>query len=717
MQLPDAGQVSIESRRERIKKLLAPDSIAFIGGNWVSAGIAYCRQLGYPGRIIVVNPKRGEIGGIACVPTIDEMPIKPDVAFVCINKNIAIDIIAGLNRLGVAGAVCNAAGFGEIGDGGKSAEAELERAAGDMLLLGPNSPGYVNFHSRAAVAMERFGLQPAAPGVALISQGGAIMQDLIASSRDLPLTHMIGVGNQLDLSIPDCIDALLDDQQVRGFALYLEAMPDVTALGEVALKAQQRGVPIVVLKSGRSDSGTRAMFSHTASMTSPKNAVDAVFERFGLIPVRDLPEMLETLKFLVTSGAPRGRRTAIVTASGMHSALAADAAEAAGLDVAYPSAASLEAQREVLPDIATPGNPLDLTTYYWGQREPQAHCYRALFADDYDIALSVTNYPIPDTWDLDAWEQGFFGFVDVVGDLEISAATVTLFPESFPPAAKSDHVDAGIAPLQGLTESMRAVANAVNYGESRRRILARARERVLLPACPAQADPAEIEILDEHAAKSRLAAAGVAVPANQRLRRGDADGFQLHLAGPCAVKLLHPELAHKTELGAVRLGVDGGEAVLEAMRDIERDLSAANSELGCENFLVEEMIDDGLLELCVGVTRIDGIGLLLTLGAGGTLTELMPERASLLLPAAREDFEAALAGLNLARLIDGYRGKTAADGPALIDTLVAIGEFAETERGRLLELEINPLILRPRGAVAVDAFLRLGAADRKREAT
>ncbi len=252
---------------------------------------------------------------------------------------------------------------------------------------------------------------------------------------------------------------------------------------------------------------------------------------------------------------------------------------------------------------------------------------------------------------------------------------------------------------------MRAVANAAAWGENRRGILERARDQVLLPACPASRDQVEVARLDEHAAKSLLAAAGVAVPASQLLQRAGADGFSLRLAGPCAVKLLQPGLDHKTELGAVRLGVDGREAVIAAMREIERSVAAADAGIDCERYLVEQIVGDVLLELCVGVTRVDGIGLLMTLGAGGTFTELMPERASLLLPAARADVASALDRLPVARLIDGYRGRAPGDRAALVDTLAAIAAFAETRRESLLELEINPLILHPRGAVAVDAIL------------
>lgn len=699
----------ITGRIERLRQVLAPASIAFVGGSWVAAGIEYCRQLEYAGAITAVNPKHREIGGVRCVATLADMPFVPDVAFVCVNKQAAIGVIAELRELGVAGVVCNAAGFSEIGARGDAFQAELDAARGEMLLFGPNSPGFVNFEARAAVAMERFGVQPPGPGVALIAQGGAIMQDLISSRRGPTLTHMIGVGNQLDVSIPECIEAVLDDARVRGIALYLEGMPEVASLSRAALAAARRGIPIVACKSGRSAPGARAMFSHTASMTSPADAVSAILARIGIIEVGGLPEMLETLKFLTTSGAPRGARCAILTASGMHSAMAGDAAAAAGLDVAMPDETTLAALAEVLPAIATPGNPLDLTTYYWGQREPQARCYSALLGGGYDVALNVTNYPIPDTWDMAAWEEGFRGFADVVDALDVRAATISIFPESFPEAAKREHLARGIAPLQGLTESMQAVANAIAWGKRHGEVLARDPAHVLLPVADAADGLTEVRALDEATAKRRLAAAGLPVPPGVVFERGRLAGVEVPFAGPFAVKLIDAEISHKSELGALRLGVADLAGAEAAAEEIARAVAGQDASLATDRFLLEQMIGDGVAEVCVGVLRIDGLGLALTLAAGGRLTEILRDRCLLMLPASRDEIETAFERLAIARLVDGYRGAAPADRDALFDAIECVGRFAYEHRAQLLELEINPLILRPagHGVAAADAILRL----------
>ena len=693
--------ITTNIRRQHLRRALSPRSIAFVGGGWVEAGIQYCQQLDYPGEIYVVNPKRDEIAGIRCVAEIADLPVIPDVAFVCVNKHLTIGIVETLRDFGVNAVVCNAAGFSEIGEAGASLQAELKKIRGDMLLFGPNSPGYVNFQTRAAVSMERFGLQPSGSGVAMVSQGGAMMMDIIASR--LALTHMLCLGNQLDVSIAECIDVLLDDDNVEGIALYLEAMAVIDALSAVALRALKLGKPIVVLKSGASDSGSRAMFSHTASMTSPNQAVSAAFKRLGMVQVQSLPEMTETLKFLTVAGIPHGKRTAIVTASGMHSASTGDMAESVGLEVALPSEQSITAQKAVLPDIASAGNPLDLTTIYWGERNTQAACYRALIDDDFDIALSVVNYPCDGMWNLADWEQGFLGFVDVVKPLEIAAATISIFPESFPSEARTQHFEAGIAPLQGLRESMIAVVNAVDYGVNRERVLDLDENAVLLPAMDSSLDESASYALGEYQAKRALLSVGLMVPHGIEVSGDSFCKEQIDFPGPYALKLSDAAVSHKSELGAVVLDIADVDALTQAISDMQDDLLPY---LVAKNFLVEQMVDDAIAELCVGVTWAAGVGLCLSLSSGGVLTELIGDTEVLLLPTSRQDVEQALKKLAVSRLIDGYRGKPAGDRSALLDALMTIADYANRQRHNLLELEINPLLIRPKGVAAADAILQ-----------
>ncbi|MBC6438810.1 MAG: acetate--CoA ligase family protein [Rhodospirillales bacterium] len=694
------------SRRVRLKRALAPERIAFVGGGWVEAGIAYLHQLGFEGDVAVVNPRRDRIGGLPCVPSLDALPFVPDVAFVCVNRERTLEIVPELRALGAAAVVCNAAGFAEIGKDGALLQDRLAEAAGEMPVFGPNCPGFVNFQVRAAVMMERFGLQDPGVGTALVTQGGGVMLDLLSSMRDVPLTHMIGLGNQMDVTIPECMDIVLDDARVRALAVYVEGLPDVPQLCAVAHRALRQGVPIVLMKAGASDAGARAMFSHTASLTSPEAVNDALFDRLGILRVGDLPEMTETLKMLTVAGIPSGKRTAIVTASGMHSSLAGDEAERCGLDVALPSETATDALGQLLPDIATPGNPLDLTTVYWGQRTEQADCYRPLLADGYDVALNVCNYPRPGIWEIEAWRQEFLGFADVVAETGVKGATVTIFPESFPEDAKRLHVELGIAPLQGLREGMQAVANAVRYGALRRACLERSDEHILLASAPPSAGP--VMTLGEHEAKQRAAASGLRIPESIVVERRDASAPAIPFDGPYVVKLANDAVLHKSDLGAVVVDIPDGAGVAAAMDAIAASVRAHDPGIATDRFLVESFVSDAVAELLVGVTRIEHVGLAMTLATGGTMTELIADRSVVLLPADPAGLERAFDGLAAASLCRGFRSAVAGDRQAVLGAIAAIAAVACEIGPDLVELEVNPLLIRPRdqGAVAVDMVLR-----------
>jgi len=413
--------------------------------------------------------------------------------------------------------------------------------------------------------------------------------------------------------------------------------------------------------------------------------------------------MTETLKMLTVAGVPAGRRVAIVTASGMHSALSGDAATEAGLDVALPSQAALADLKAVLPDIATPDNPLDLTTIYWGKRKEQADCYRPLLADGYDVALNVVNYPKPGVWDIAAWEQGFLGFSDIVAETGVKGASVSIFPECFDDDAKRVHLDHGVAPLQGLRESMRAVANAVRYGERRATLLARDRTLVALDP-PAAPSLEEVTGLDEAEAKAMGREAGLTVPEGIAVGVGDTIPFE----GPYVVKLLNAAVLHKSDLGAVAVGLPDRAAAAEAMEGIAAAVAAQDPGLAADRFLVEAFICDAVAELLVGVTRVDRVGAVLTLATGGTQAELLADSTVVVLPAPREEIERAFDRLHAATLVAGWRGAPPGDRVATLDAIEALAALALSIGPGLVELEVNPLLIRPKGlgTVAVDMVVR-----------
>jgi acyl-CoA synthetase (NDP forming) len=688
-------------RGRRLARMLAPRSVAFLGGAALEPAVGYCRELGFPGRLFAVNPRRGELAGLACVTSPAELPEVPDVGFVAVPKAAAVETVAALAAIGTPACICNTAGFAETGAEGATLEAELVAAAGDMLLLGPNCPGIVNFADRTALMMNHFGCREAVEGAALVSQGGGVLVDAVYADRSLAITHLIGTGNQAMVTVADGLAAVLEDPRVRAAGLYLEGLDDVVGLSRAAWTAQRRNVPVVAMKVGRSAAGAHAASSHTAALASDAAMASALFERLGFVEVHALAAFIETLKMLTVTGALPGRRAAVVTFSGAYAAMSADAASDAGLALPAPSAGASKALRRAMPDLATPGNPQDYTTKDWGIKDRQVDGMGALLSDPLDVAVQVATYPPPGAWDRGPWDVCLEAYGEVLKARGLKGAFISNLPEGLPEDDRRRMIAAGIAPLQGLEDGMRAVANAARATELRARLVAA--EAVLLP--PPAVPQGPPRALDEAEAKARLSAIGLAVPESRVVGWGEAAPDEL--AYPVAVKLLSAEVSHKSDLGALRLGVTGPWDAEAAMAEIRKDVALHAPTVAATRFLVEEMIEGGVAELLIGVRADPQVGLALTLAAGGMAVEIFNDQKVLLLPTRREAVAEALAGLRIAPLLEGARGRPRADLNAAVEAVLAVARYAEARRGRLLELEINPLVVRAtgEGAVAADALL------------
>jgi acyl-CoA synthetase (NDP forming) len=677
--------------------MLSPARAVFIGGAIVAPAIEYCRARGYRGSIEVVNPRRTEIAGIPCRSSLVEVEAPPDIAFVAVPKEATVETVAGLSRLGAAAAVCNSSGFSESGQDGERLQAALREAAGDMPLLGPNAPGFANFLDRAAFMMDHFGDHAPETGVAVLSNGGAYLSDIGCADRSLSVGYLVGLGNQAMVSVADLLEVLLDDRRVTAINIYFEALTDVAKLSAAALKAARRDVPVVVVKGGRSVSGSRATLSHTASLSGDAALASALFERFGWIEVATPSEALETLKMLTCTGLPRGPRTAFATSSGSYAVLGADLAERAGLTLPVPGSRAAAALRENLPSFVGPANPLDISTAHGAERKRQRDIYAAFFVDGYDLAVQVMCYPPKGGWDRSGWDDTTVAFSEAARDRDLPHAFINTLPETLPEDVRARMVAGGMAPLQGLEDGFRAVGHAVRHALRARSGAWPAEAEILMPVLEVPAKPLRY---DEAEAKALLSAAGVRVPKGCVVR---ADQSPEDLRYPLAVKALSGDIAHKTELGAVALNLTTPAAVRQATAIMQARLRAKG--LSVDRFLVEEMIGGTVAELLVGVRHESGIGLTLTLAVGGVAVELMRDFTTVILPAGRAQIERALRSLKLFPLLDGWRGRPRANTNAALDAIEALCTFAEERRDRLVELEVNPLVLTERSAVAVDAVL------------
>lgn len=675
-----------------LSRLLRPRSIALFGGGWAVNVVAQLKKSGFDGDIWPVNPKRADILGVPCLTSIDDLPAAPDASFIGVNREATIEVVERLSAMGAGGATCFASGFLESESenaGGADLQARLIAAAGDMPILGPNCYGLINYLDTVTLWPDQHGGIRVDQGVAIIAQSSNIAINMTMQARGLPIAYVVAAGNQAQIGASAIAEALLDDDRVTAIGLYLEGFGDIRALEAFAARARARAKPVVAIKIGRSDKARAATMTHTASLAGSAAAGSALLMRLGIIEVETIAVFLETLKLLHMVGPLPGASVCSVSCSGGEASLMADLAGGTGIDFSDFAPAQRAALKAELGPIVTIANPLDYHTFIWGDTPRMTRMFAMVMGENFDLTVFILDLPRADRCDPSGYDCAVEAIIAAKAETGARVAVLASLPENLSETAVARFMQNGIAVLNGMSEGIAAIDAAIAAG----RFPAEAAAPVLL-APDAGLAPV---LLSEAASKQALSAYGLRVP--RSVAAGTlADLMEEMPALTFPVALKGSGVAHKSEAGLVVLGIENEPELRAAALRIQ---DAANG------FLVEEMAVGGLAEVLVGVTRDPTGAFLLTLGAGGVLTEILADTASLLLPATGPEIEAALLGLKIAPLLRGYRGKPPADLAALVDAVLAIGSYAQAHAGRLVELEVNPLIARAGDAIAVDALISL----------
>ncbi|WP_146348032.1 acetate--CoA ligase family protein [Phaeobacter marinintestinus] len=667
-----------------LDRLFRPRTIAVIGGGaWCAAIIGAARRIGYSGEIFPVHPSGKNIAGLKAYKRLEDWPGAIDAAFIGINRHATIEAVDALQALGAGGAVCFASGFTEAqaeDDNGADLQAQLVAAAGDMPVLGPNCYGFVNAVDGAAIWPDQHGMVPVERGVAILTQSSNIAINMTMQTRGLPIAYMVTCGNMAQTSQAEIATSLLGDDRVTAIGVHIEGFGDLHHWEALAQAAWNKGVPIVALKVGKSAQAQQATVSHTASLAGSDAGAQAFMRRLGIPAVQDLAEFLETLKLLHSVGPLQSNRIASISCSGGEASLIADLAVARDLEMPTLPEARKQALRVALGPMVALANPLDYHTYIWRDTDAMATAWGAMTGDDIGLTLSIVDYPHTDPTD---WTCATQAALRVRAETGRNFAMVASLPELMPLDVAEQLMAGGVVPLHGLDTALAAA-------EAAARVQAPALVPVAVPGTRA-AD----RVLSEAEAKAALAAHGVAVPKSAVARRAsEAAAITATLQPPLVVKGLGH--AHKTEAGAVRLGLAADE------------VASAVDEIGGNHFLVEEMVSGTVVELLIGVLRDPAHGFVLTLGAGGVMTELLRDTVSLLLPVSGDDIEAALAHLRCAPVLAGYRGKPGVDMRGVVEAVLGVQDYVLEHSDRVSEVEINPLVCTADRAVAVDALIRTG---------
>jgi acyl-CoA synthetase (NDP forming) len=700
----------------RLERLLRPKSIAVIGGGAFATNVVrQSLKMGFPGDIWPVHPKKDEIEGVKAYRSVADLPGSPDAAFIGVNRFATIEIVRELAARRAGGAICFAAGFREAGaddEDGERLQTELVEAAGSMPVIGPNCYGLINYADGALLWPDQHGgrrLEPGTRGAAIITQSSNIACNLTMQKRGLPIAFLMTAGNQAQTGLSEMALGLIEDDRVSCLGLHIEGFESAAGFERLAARARELKKPIVAMKVGRSEQARAATISHTASLAGSDAASEAFLKRLGIARVGSIPSFLETLKLLHAGGPLSGYTLSSMSCSGGEASVMADTAE--GRKIHFPALA--EAHRahvkSTLGPLVAVANPLDYHTFIWNNEPAMTETFAAMVSGGFDLNMLVLDFPRNDRCSDADWWATVRAFEAALKANDARGAIVASMLENLPEEHASELFRRGIVPLHGIVEAMEAAGAAAFIGEAWKR-------PSTSPLKGGRADGAGIGAKipppltpplkgegdrcaqpDEASAKAMLAEASLPVPPGRRASSPEeavaaAAAFGL----PVALKALG--VAHKSELGAVRLNLKSAEEVQAA--------AAALLPLGA-GLYVERMVQGGVAELIVGFTRDPIFGPVMTIGSGGVLVELLKDSATLMLSATREEIEAELRGLKLFPLLDGYRGRPKADLGAAIEAVLGLAAFVLENADKVEELDINPLIVcrEGQGAWIADALM------------
>lgn len=658
-------------------------------------------RAGFPGPVWGVHPTRASVHGRECVPSPADLPEPVDaVVFAIPAAKVPASLSEAAER-GCRGAVVFSAGFGEA-PGGGSLERELagvaERAG--IPLCGPNGNGVIAVTARAPLWGDSVPeLRPGA--VAVITQSGNLAVNAIGSRRGIDFHTLVSTGNQTGLDAADWLAAVAARDGVRSIALFLEEDGDGARLAESLALCAERDVGVAVLKVGESRAGAEAAAAHTGAVAGDQRVFRALVEEGGAAWVRDPHELLEVARVLAEPRARPGRAggLAVLTCSGGDSGIAADLAEEEGIELPPLAEETKRRLVELLPDAATPGNPLDYTSLIWGESELLASIVEAVGTDPaIDQLLLLYDHPAglrPEHED--QWRAVRTGLADGAERCDAAALIASTLPDLLDDPAARELSARGIPAVAGLVTALSCVRSLQRSPGDPTRL------RAIAAAASGARTGSNGDVgdwLGEAAAKRLLREGGVPVPEGVELDPGDEIGCVAaanELGWPVALKLSGPGVRHKTDAGALALGIAGEEELRRA-----HDRLTALPEADGARLLVERMADPGV-ELLISA-RADAIVPVITVGLGGIWTEVLRDVAVIPLPADARRVAEGIRSLDGADLLTGGRGGDRFDVDAAADLAARLGHLL-LERGLGL-IELNPVVVHREGCVAVDAVAR-----------
>ncbi|MDH3240038.1 MAG: acetate--CoA ligase family protein [Alphaproteobacteria bacterium] len=680
--------------------LLKPRSVAVVGasdrGN--VGGRIYRNMVasGFQGPIWPVNPRYRTVGGQTCYPDIAALPQTPDCVAIAVPYTAVFQPFEDAARCRVPAAVVVAEGFADHNTkAGRARQERLQRIAAEarMVVNGPNCMGILGLGNPLATAFTNLPKGLKAGGVSVVSQSGGLINATmeLGINRGLGFNYLISAGNEAVVTSADYISWLADDPKTSVIVNIVEGVKDGRAYGAALAKATARK-PVVTLKLGRTEAGRQAAVAHTGSLAGPDAAFDALCKEYGVARVTTIDAMIESASLLSKAKLPKGERVFVFSVSGGAAVLSGDLAHGAGLALPPLSRATSDKLGKILGVSRAFANPMDVVgapRLVAGDNLTQ--CLRVL---DRDPAIDAIAFVLVVQRELSASHQVLHDqFHDLAPRLKtpvVMISEMTWHPKD-PPAPDGPPV------AWTLDDGLAALRQLIDYGAARRRRAKRTAASHKPRRAASKPSSLPDRTMTEPESATVLEKAGLRfAPWAFAETPAGAVAAARRIGYPVAVKAVAPGLAHKTEAGGVRLGIASAAGLRRACKEIAGDLSRRAPKSPLAGFVVQQMVTGGI-EMILGVKNDPQFGPLVMVGAGGVLAELAADTQLAPAPVGRAQARDMIRRLKADRLLAGHRGAPAADRTALVDALVRLSRFAATHEGSIAEVDLNPVMVLPRG--------------------
>ncbi|RLM88671.1 hypothetical protein D3D02_11160 [Halobellus sp. Atlit-38R] len=708
----------MSNSRTDIDRIMNPRAVAIVGASTDETKRGYqaiemLQEGGYEGEIYPVNPTADEIRGLEVYKTVSEIPGSVDLALIVTPARIVPEVLEDCAETDLAGAVVVAVGFGESGEAGEELEREIVSLANEqgIRLIGPNTSGMINVHQD--LNLVGTDIVPEG-GLALLCQSGNMAISLFteaATRNKVGYSHYVGVGNEADLKFHEYLPYLDSDPETDAVVCYIEGMSDGRAFLQAAREVTPE-MPIITLKSGRSDAGKRSASSHTGSLAGDSAVADAVFEQAGVVSVRRSDELLAVSNSLASLPAPSGSNIGILADGGGHATLAADALTERGLAVPQLSAETQDELQEVLPDAASVVNPVDVAGGTDDDQRVFYQCAEAIISDPNVDAVLLSGlfggYGVRFAERYTAVESRVAE--DLVNLVEASNTPVLVQSayEGFDTKPHEILREGGIPVVESIDAAAASLDALATYGNHRaahdiKSDLALP-DKLRGPTRNLASTAIDTTQLSEVTAKQALFSHSLPVTPFEVARTPSAAVTAANqFDGPVAMKIISPDIVHKSDAGGVALDVAGDGPVQSTFREIVDAATAYSPDATVEGVLVSPMRDAGV-ELIVGIVRDKQFGPVLMVGLGGIFVEILEDVTFRALPVTEYDARQMLNDIDAQALLDGARGKPPADRDAIVEFLCDVSNFV-IDHPDVVSLDLNPVFAGPDGVEIVDAAL------------